>query len=261
MNNEELARAEHENYIAAFSAVARAQPDGEVERFGRIAVLASGLPAGIFNVVTPEGAIADEADLARGVEHMRERGAPFVVQLVAGAHDHLIPVLADLDIAESHPEHPLPGMILYPLPAMSAEPPDGLDIREAREPDELEALVAVNIDGFGMPPSLARRLNSPALIDDRSVTAYVGYADGRPVASSLGYRTGRTMGVYNVATIRAERRRGYGGAMTRRVIVDGAFAGCEAAALQSSDIGFSVYARIGFRTMIRYRRFVPAQPL
>src|SRR5918992_5826197 len=103
MNNEEAARAEHENYIAVFSAVARSQPEGEVERFGRIAVLASGLPAAIFNVVTPEGGAANEVDLARGVEHMRERGAPFVVQLVAGAHDHLIGVLADLDIAESHP--------------------------------------------------------------------------------------------------------------------------------------------------------------
>lgn len=261
MNNEELARAEHENYIAAIGAVARAQPDGEVQRFGRVAVLASGLPAAIFNVVTPEGAIANEADLARGVEHMRERGAPFVVQLVAGAHDHFAELLAELDIVESHAEHPVPGMVLYPLPAMSAQPPDGLDVREVRDPDELEAVVAVSVDGFGMPASLARAMNRAALVDDRIVTAYVGYADGRPVTTSLGFRTGRTIGVYNVATIRDARRRGYGEAMTRRVIVDGAFAGCEAAALQASELGMSIYSRMGFRTFIRYRRFVPAQPL
>jgi hypothetical protein len=261
VNNEELARAEHENYIAAFAAVARAQPDGEVLRMGRVAILASGLPAAIFNVVTPEGAIASETDLLRAVDHIRNRGVPFVVQLVAGAHDHLVAVLGDLDVAESHPEHPMPGMVLHPLPAMSSQPPGGLEITEVRSDDEMEAAAGVMVDGFGMPLSLARDINRALTAGDGLGTGYIGYADGRPVATSVGFRTGHTIGVYNVTTIRAARRRGYGDAMTRRVIVDGAFAGCEAAALQSSDVAFPMYSRMGFRTVIRYRRFVPAQPL
>jgi hypothetical protein len=40
--------------------------------------------------------------------------------------------------------------------------------------------------------------------------------------------------------------------MTKRVMADGAAAGCNVAVLQSSDIGFKVYERLGYRTVIEY---------
>jgi hypothetical protein len=53
-----------------------------------------------------------------------------------------------------------------------------------------------------------------ALAARPEATVYVGYTDGQPVSTGLGIRTGRTIGVYNIATIEAARRRGYGAAMT-----------------------------------------------
>jgi predicted GNAT family acetyltransferase len=85
---------------------------------------------------------------------------------------------------------------------------------------------------------------------------YVGYAGGDPVASGLGWRTGRTVGVYSIATVESARRRGYGAAMTERVTADGVATGCDVAALQASEIGRPIYERLGFRTVVRYAAYV-----
>jgi GNAT superfamily N-acetyltransferase len=85
---------------------------------------------------------------------------------------------------------------------------------------------------------------------------YVGYADGEPVTSGLGVRTGTTIGVYSIATIASARRRGYGAAMTARIVDDGAADGCDVAILQASEMGRPTYERLGFRTVVEYSGYV-----
>jgi GNAT superfamily N-acetyltransferase len=84
----------------------------------------------------------------------------------------------------------------------------------------------------------------------------VGYTDGEPVTTGLGVRTGRTIGVYNIATIESARRRGFGAAMTIRIVDDGTADGCDVAILQASDMGQPTYERLGFRTVVEYRGYV-----
>jgi predicted acetyltransferase len=79
-------------------------------------------------------------------------------------------------------------------------------------------------------------------------------------------RTGRTIGVYNIATAPAARRHGHGAAMSTRIAVDAAAAGCDVAILQASDMGFPIYERLGYRTVVEYMGYVdraslaPASP-
>lgn len=72
------------------------------------------------------------------------------------------------------------------------------------------------------------------------------------------------MGVYNISTLAPLRGRGYGGAMTARIAADGAAIGCEVAILQATEMGYSVYERMGYRTVVEYMGYVeresPAQP-
>jgi predicted acetyltransferase len=84
---------------------------------------------------------------------------------------------------------------------------------------------------------------------------YVGYANGAPVVSGLGWRTGRTIGVYAIATLPKARRRGYAAAMTARVVTDGLANGCDLAALQASELGRPIYERLGFRVDVRYTAY------
>jgi hypothetical protein len=50
-----------------------------------------------------------------------------------------------------------------------------------------------------------------------------------------------------MATLEDHRRHGYGEAIATRIVADGFTAGARRAYLQSSELGFGVYQRIGFR--------------
>ena len=109
-------------------------------------------------------------------------------------------------------------------------------------------------DGNAKRPALGTAC--PDLLDRPECVAYVGYVDGDPVVSGMGWRTGRTVGIYSIATIESVRRRGYGAAMTARVVADGVVAGCDVAALQASEMGRPIYERLGFRTVVRYAAYI-----
>jgi predicted GNAT family acetyltransferase len=111
-----------------------------------------------------------------------------------------------------------------------------------------------------MPEPIARALVSLTLLGVPAVALYAGYTDGRPVSAGLGVRSGDTIGIYNIATIPACRRRGYGAAMTSRIAADGAAAGCDLAILQASEMGRPVYERLGYETVVEYCAWVEPDP-
>ena len=76
----------------------------------------------------------------------------------------------------------------------------------------------------------------------------------RPV--SARYTDGH-VGVFNIATPPEHRGRGYGRAVTARVVADGVRAGARTAYLQASPMGLGVYQRMGFRTGETWRCHYP----
>jgi GNAT superfamily N-acetyltransferase len=111
--------------------------------------------------------------------------------------------------------------------------------------------IAAAAEGFGMPAEWLDGLRGRGL-DDGAGRFYVGYADGQPVTSGMGQLTGSTIGIYNIATVPAARRKGYGAAMTQRIIDDAVADGSDVAILQASDMGKPTYERLGFRTVVEY---------
>src|SRR5205809_413620 len=76
--------------------------------------------------------------------------------------------------------------------------------------------------------------------------------DDRPVGTALGVVDGPVLGIFNVATVPDARRRGVGRAVMLAAMRDGANRGCRLAVLQSSDMGHTVYERLGFRDFGTY---------
>lgn len=255
---ETLARLVHENVITSFAVAGGYVPGSVVERRDGVALVASGLPIRLFNQVLIEADGASSAVVAAAVTVLRARGAPFAVDLRRGVDDRYLPLMAELGLV-AMPERPwMPGMAIHPLSrdATWAQPAAGLEIRQATDGTGIADHVRAAADGFGAPVELMEAIVTEALLGYPGATVYAGYADGVPVVSGLGIRTGRTIGVYNVATVEAARRRGYGAAMTMRIVDDGAAAGCDTAILQASGMGQSVYERLGFRTVVEYDGYV-----
>jgi len=66
------------------------------------------------------------------------------------------------------------------------------------------------------------------------------------------------VGLFNVATLPAHRRRGYGAAITERAVRDGLDRGARWAWLQSSTAGYGVYEKLGFRTQQSWECWISA---
>jgi GNAT superfamily N-acetyltransferase len=247
MDDATLARLENENMIEWLRVSCGQVPGSLVRMTGGVAALGTGLPFALFNQIVVSDHDATEPGMAAAVAALQERSAPFYVVLRRGIDERFGPLLIDLGL--TFEEGIAPGMALYPIPP-DPGPPDGLEIRRISDPAGLDDHVRTISTGFEVAEPIARPWVGDELWRRDGCTVFVGYAGGVPVSAGFGVRTGRTIGIYNIATIETARRRGYGASMTARVAADGAAAGCDVATLQASDMGRPIYERLGFRMVI-----------
>ncbi len=257
MDPSALALLEHENWIAYLAASIALNEDGLVVRDRGIVTLLGHVPMRFFNQILVEGPDADASAIEDGVRLGRERGDRFVVSLREGVDDRFKPLMAGFGLVAAD-DAATRAMTMYPLSgrARATEPEPGFEIRRVADESELEHFRRIVTVGFGADPSVAEATMGVGLLDRREGSVYLGYLEGQPVTAGLGWRTGRTIGVYDIATIPTARRRGFGEAMTARVIADGAAAGCDTAALQASSMGRPIYECIGFQASVRYTGYV-----
>ena len=135
--------------------------------------------------------------------------------------------------------------------------PSGVTIERVVSPELSDLMVRVAVDGFGAPPQLEAPMASlfrPMVTQPAwPARAFLARLDGRAVATALGVVSGDAVGIYNVATVPDARGRGIGGAVTLAAICDGRDRGARVAVLESSEMGFPVYQRLGFTVAARYQ--------
>jgi ribosomal protein S18 acetylase RimI-like enzyme len=126
--------------------------------------------------------------------------------------------------------------------------PAGLEIRCVRTPAELADFATVVA---GDPPDreMANFFLSaePLVLEENApMQLFAGYLDGRAAASSELFLSDGIAGIYGVSTLPGFQRRGIGLAMTWAAADQGRRRRAATAALQASDAGRGVYARLGF---------------
>jgi GNAT superfamily N-acetyltransferase len=253
MDDAALARLEHENMHDWLRLACGQVPGAVIHHEAGVGLYATGLPAPLFNqVVTDDGAAP--GDVTAAITILRERGAPFCVVLRRGADTRLRPLMAELALPLD--EGVLPGMALHPLPTTLVTTAPGLEIEVVRDAESLHDHALVAAHAFGIREDVVLAFIGDELWERPGATVYLGRADGGPVVSGFTVRTGDTLGIFTIATEPAARGRGFGAAMTSRLIADGAAAGCTVAALQASDMGRPIYERIGFRVVQEYDVYV-----
>jgi ribosomal protein S18 acetylase RimI-like enzyme len=136
-----------------------------------------------------------------------------------------------------------------------------LHIRRVRGAEQLHDFAhTIGMRETAPDPDVLRFYEQAAsvLLDaDTPLWLYVGYVDDAPVATAELTVGGGVVGLYNISTLPAHRRRGIGTAMTLHPLRDALKQGHRTAILQASTDGARLYPRLGFETFGTITEFKP----
>ncbi len=198
-----------------------------------------------LNGVWVHGAEARREEVSSLLDRIRDEGVPYCLELTPRCDAGL------RELAQSRlmrREQDIPVMTLEDTSKLSRASAGALTTRIlALHEGMLHAEVAAA--GFEAPLDVFSRIATPSVLGLPGVCAYLGELDGEAVATGIGVTMGQQVGIFNIATLPAQRRRGYGAAITVQAIRDGFAHGARWAWLQSSAAGYGVYEKLGFITL------------
>jgi GNAT superfamily N-acetyltransferase len=252
------------NLRAALRFFGQATGAGEIRALEGAVAIYSGLDFGVFNIAMLSAPVA-EAPRGSRPEPLEARIAecgrfyqPHAVRwsfwlcedlLDAGSRRRARQAFAQCGMRViSQP----PGMLAralrppeHPLPQIECRAVDGDVTREA--------FGAITSTCFDIPHSVSRTVYQTERAWHGDYCGYVGFAGGAPVSIVALARSAGTLGVYSLATLPEYRRRGYGEALMRAAVaIECQRAGAAALVLQSTESGYQLYRRMGFRGVSKY---------
>jgi ribosomal protein S18 acetylase RimI-like enzyme len=154
-----------------------------------------------------------------------------------------------------------PGMALD-LAALPPPVQHPLTIQRVEDRRTLAVWAHTFTQGYGLPETMTPVFL--ALLDSLGTGLpfrhYLGSLQDKPVAASTLFLGAGVAGIYNVATLAEARGQGIGSAMTLIPLHEARELGYRAGVLQSSEMGYLVYQRLGFQKLCQMEHFYwPAQ--
>ena len=235
---------------AGFYRAAARFPWATVHDDGDVVHGTTGIPLEVFN-----GATCARFDPATADDRIEQVLAPFRQGRISMSW-MVGPTSTPSDLARRLVDHglvhdedlPVLGMTLEGW--RSAPPAPGIELDWVHDRATFDEASRVMFAGFGMPDGIfdafASRFSDTVVEPGAASRVVVARIDGRPVSTALGFVLDGFVGIYNVATMPAEERRGGGSAVTRAVVDDAIERGAVSAVLQTSPAGRTVYERLGF---------------
>jgi GNAT superfamily N-acetyltransferase len=210
--------------------------------------LMSGLPMATLNGVLSDAVRPDVTALDRAAARVAGLPLPWSIQFRGEPEPAAARVAARYGLTARTTSplmvyHPAPDR---PTPPARASAAASVLVADAGDRAEYAAALA---DGFEAPPEIMAPFSSPEAFALPGAVPYLAREDGQVVAVGFGVFGKRIAGVFNIATVPAYRGRGYGRALTSRIVADGVARGADLAYLQSSEDGYPLYQSMGFRTV------------
>jgi ribosomal protein S18 acetylase RimI-like enzyme len=141
-------------------------------------------------------------------------------------------------------------------------PPVGLTIERLVDSDTLKEKHGW-IRQFGQGKSLGTLImdlfSAYGFEPDSVWQHYIGMLDRKPVSWASVFFARGVAGIYAVGTLPEARRQGIGSAITLQGLLDARERGYRIGVLQSSEMGYNVYRRLGFETCFKIKTYVPAE--
>lgn len=250
------------NLQACFRALAIGRENAEIRSFGGIHILSLGVRFQMFNAAYLASPVRDENDFelrtAAAAVHFGARGVEWSLWLC----DSLLPETVNrraqrillrqgLTLATQ-----MPGMIATELLPATRPLPEC----EMRAVDSTLVLSDFRIVGsrcFQVPQAWFDEVFDGGTLERIPFRAWVGYVDGRPIATAATVAVEGVLGIYNVATLPDFRGAGYAEAIMRACVAEeNARYGEMPLVLQSTASGLALYKRLGFIPATHFRVWV-----
>jgi GNAT superfamily N-acetyltransferase len=217
----------------------------------------SGVGSPSLNGVWVERLDCQPSAVAAQLDRIAETGVSHCLSFRPGSAAALEPLAKARKLVR---QRDMPLMLLEPgADYRPVAPPNGLEIRELRS-DQVALHVDVAARGFAAPSEMFGQLMTEDALKLPGTRCYLGEVDGEPVVTGIARLLDDLVGVFNIATVPEETRRGYGAALTSRACADAAAAGARGVWLQASADGYAVYERLGFRTAENWQCWFTAAP-
>ena len=155
--------------------------------------------------------------------------------------------------------HP-PLMVRPPADHSIPHRPAHLHIERVKTAEQLAHFEQTIVEGFPVEELLPWQSGSfvpSGLLDEEAWHLFIGYDEGKPVATAAAFVSDQVVDVTWVACQEASRRQGFGEAMTwAATLADPG----KPALLIASDDGRALYQRMGYLTMSRYTIWIGQRP-
>jgi ribosomal protein S18 acetylase RimI-like enzyme len=242
------------NLRESFRVIAASRAGGENRELGGVSIASAGVTFQMFNCAFLSGPVINESDLAQRIvlanTHFNVRGQEWAYWVCedwisGGARRRSRQLFERLGLRHSVN---LPGMVAERV-APPAHALPAVEVRRVAPGPVRDAFCAIGSLCFNVPIVWFMEVFDNDSVWER-FESYVGYVDEEPVSTAAIVMGGGAMGVYNVATVPGHRRRGYGEAVMRHALAEAESRhGIGKVLLQSTPAGFSLYKRMGFRTV------------
>jgi GNAT superfamily N-acetyltransferase len=245
-----------DNLRESFRVVAASRAVGEVRELHGASIASAGAAFQMFNAAFLAQPVATESELVQRIllpsMHFQARGLEWAYWV---CEDWIEPRVRKRSrrVFEQHGlrlSTEIPGMIAERI-LPPAKPLPYIDVRRVCDESTRSSFVEIGSVCFHVPVSWFREVFDSVSVWDR-FAAYVGYVDGEPVSTSAVVVGAGAIGVYNVATMPARQRLGFGEATMRFALAEARRVHrFEPVILQSTPVGLRLYQRMGFKTIAR----------
>jgi len=233
----------------------QATGSGDVRPLDRAEVVYSGLDYGVFNIAFLTVFVASTREVAEILDqcgqYYRERKVRWSFWLCEdllepGTRRHCKDNFTAIGMRQISQA---PGMVATSLAPPARTLPE-IVCRPVSNHSTRFAFAELTSVCFDIPFSIARAIYEPEIAWKGDYRGFVGYVSGRPMSMVALVRSEGALGIYSLGTLPDYRRRGYGEALLRAVLEERR--DNELMVLESTEAGYPLYRRLGFRETARF---------
>jgi ribosomal protein S18 acetylase RimI-like enzyme len=245
-------RTVEENLRASFRVLAASRASGEVSEAPGVSIASAGVTFQMFNAAFLSSPVEGERELDRRIatarEHFTSRQLAWSYWVCEGWLDKKArrSVAATFKKNGLHLATVLPGMLAKKL-AAPIRPLPRLEVRSVGDRETWTHFCQIGAECFNVPLGWFQEVFDDARVWESGFKGYVGYSKNEPVSTAGIVVAAGAVGVYNVATVPSQQKRGFGEALMRHAIaLAREHHGAERSVLQSTAQGFELYRRMGY---------------